>query len=131
MEYIWAKPRDREIYEKSDSRVGESAGFMKNERFTYDIRQKQKGVKRKTTENEDKSARTWEWVHSSEIVSFRSRERARLSWLRREWKLLLLLGAQFEDSCFRVGESQVFQKSDECMQRNEGVVVRSPQPYNI
>ena len=58
MEYIWAKPRDREIYEKSDSRVGESAGFMKNERFTCEIRQKQKGVKRKTTENEDKSART-------------------------------------------------------------------------
>ena len=40
MEYIWAKPRDREIYEKSDSRVGESAGFMKNEHFALDIRQK-------------------------------------------------------------------------------------------
>ena len=40
MEYIWAKPRDRENYEKSEFRVGESTGFMKNERFACDIRQK-------------------------------------------------------------------------------------------
>ena len=45
MEYIWANPRDREIYEKSDSRVGESATFGENGRFAPDIRQKQKGVK--------------------------------------------------------------------------------------
>ena len=45
MECIWPKPRDREIYEKSDSRVGESAAFGENGRFAWDIRQKQKGVK--------------------------------------------------------------------------------------
>ena len=39
MEYIWAKPRDREKYEKSEFRVGESTGFVKNERFAWDIRQ--------------------------------------------------------------------------------------------
>ena len=44
MEYIWAKPRDREIYEKSDSRVGENATVGENGRFAWDIRQK-KGVK--------------------------------------------------------------------------------------
>ena len=33
MEYIWAKPRDREKYDKSEFRVGESATFVKNERF--------------------------------------------------------------------------------------------------
>ena len=33
MGYIWAKPRDRKKYEKSDSRVGEIATFVKNERF--------------------------------------------------------------------------------------------------
>ena len=43
MEYIWAKPRDREIYEKSDSRVGESATFGENGRFAWDIRQKKGG----------------------------------------------------------------------------------------
>ena len=43
MEYIWANPRDREIYEKSDSRVGESATFGENGRFAWDIRQKKKG----------------------------------------------------------------------------------------
>ena len=30
---IWAKPREREKYEKSDSRVGESATFVKKQRF--------------------------------------------------------------------------------------------------
>jgi len=45
MEYIWAKPRDREIYEKSESRVGESATFGENGRFAWDIRQKKNGVK--------------------------------------------------------------------------------------
>ena len=43
MEYIWAKPGDREIYEKSEFRLGESTGFMKNERFALDIRKKWKG----------------------------------------------------------------------------------------
>ena len=43
MEYIWANPRDREIYEESEFRVGESTGFMKSERFAWDIRQKWKG----------------------------------------------------------------------------------------
>ena len=33
MEYISAKPRDRKTYEKSDSRVGESATFGENGRF--------------------------------------------------------------------------------------------------
>ena len=33
MEYMWAKPRDRKKYEKSDSRIGESTGFVENERF--------------------------------------------------------------------------------------------------
>ena len=33
MGYIWAKPRDREKYEKSDSRVDGSATLIKNERF--------------------------------------------------------------------------------------------------
>ena len=40
MGYIGAKPRDREKYEKSDSRVGESTTFVKNGRFACDIRQK-------------------------------------------------------------------------------------------
>ena len=40
MEYIWAKRRDREKYEKSDSRVDESATLVKNERFAGDIQQK-------------------------------------------------------------------------------------------
>ena len=31
--YIGAKPRDREKYEKSDSRVDESATLIKNGRF--------------------------------------------------------------------------------------------------
>ena len=43
MEYIWAKSKDDESYEKSDSRVGESATFVKNERFAPDIRQNQGG----------------------------------------------------------------------------------------
>ena len=33
MENIWAKRRDRRKYEKSDSRVGESATFVKKWRF--------------------------------------------------------------------------------------------------
>ena len=40
MEYIWANQRDCESYEKSDSRVGESTGLVKNWRFACDIRQK-------------------------------------------------------------------------------------------
>ena len=40
MGYMGAKRRDREKYEKSDSRVGESATFVKNERFAYDFRKK-------------------------------------------------------------------------------------------
>ena len=44
MEYIWAKRRDREKYEKSDSRVGENATFVKNGRFACDIRQNQRWV---------------------------------------------------------------------------------------
>ena len=40
MEYIWAKPRDRENYEKGEFRVCENTDFMKNERFAYDIPQK-------------------------------------------------------------------------------------------
>ena len=45
MEYIWANTRDGESYEKSDSRVGESATIEENRRFTPDIRRKQKGAK--------------------------------------------------------------------------------------
>ena len=40
MEYIWVNPRDSKNYEKSDSRLGESATFEQNERFAPDIRQK-------------------------------------------------------------------------------------------
>ena len=40
MGYIWAKPRDHKKYDKSEFRVGESATFVKNERFACDIRQK-------------------------------------------------------------------------------------------
>ena len=40
MEYIWAKRRDREKYEKNDSRVSESATFEETRRFALDIRQK-------------------------------------------------------------------------------------------
>ena len=46
MEYISAKPRDRKTYEKSDSRVGESATFGENGRFACDIRQNKKGGER-------------------------------------------------------------------------------------
>ena len=53
MGYIWAKPRDREKYEKSDSRVGESATFGENGRFALDIRQKKKG-----------GDICWRWQHS-------------------------------------------------------------------
>ena len=43
MEYIWTNQRDGESYEKSDSRVGESATFVKNERFAPYIQQNQRG----------------------------------------------------------------------------------------
>ena len=43
-------------------------------------------------------------------------------------KNLVLLGGQFERYSFYVGEKQVLRKSDECMERNGGAAVRSPQP---
>ena len=86
MEYIWAKPRDREKYEKSDSRVGESATFVKKKRFAWDIRQKWKGGK------------------------------------------FVGAGGTVCTSCSRRGESQVFEQSDECMQRNGGAAVGGEQP---
>ena len=44
---------------------------------------------------------------------------------RKKW---LLLASQFGDSCSHRGESQVFEQSDECMQRNGGDVVGGEQP---
>ena len=46
MEYIWAKPRGREKFEKSDSREGESATFVKNGVLpdTFDKNEKGKSV---------------------------------------------------------------------------------------
>ena len=45
MEYIWANLRDDKSYENSDSRVGENATFVKNERFAPYIQQNPRGGK--------------------------------------------------------------------------------------
>ena len=42
---LGAKTRDRKKNEKCDPRLGESASFMKNERFAWEVLQKKKGKK--------------------------------------------------------------------------------------